>query len=42
MKLCITFAVSGLYKNTRQLKPFNPILGETLQGYFQDGTSINI
>jgi hypothetical protein len=29
MKNVICFCVSGLYYGTRQLKPFNPILGET-------------
>lgn len=27
----ITFAISGLYNGCKQLKPFNPILGETFQ-----------
>ena len=38
----ITFGVSGLYYGTRQLKPFNPVLGETYQGEFVDGTQIFI
>ncbi len=37
--LC-SFSVSGLYLCTSQLKPFNPILGETLQGSFSDGTKL--
>jgi hypothetical protein len=41
-KQVITFAVSGLYYGTRQLKPFNPVLGETYQGEFVDGTQIFI
>jgi hypothetical protein len=31
MKLWISFAISGMYMNMKQLKPFNPILGETYQ-----------
>lgn len=31
MKLWISFAISGMYMNLKQLKPFNPILGETYQ-----------
>jgi hypothetical protein len=42
MKLVICFCVSGLHYGTRQLKPFNPILGETYQGSFVDGTQIYI
>ncbi len=38
LKNVICFCVSGLHYGTRQLKPFNPILGETYQGYFTDGT----
>lgn len=40
MKLVIAFAFSGLYICTAQYKPFNPILGETLQGKYPDGTKI--
>mmetsp|Transcript_13156 Transcript_13156/g.24632 ORF Transcript_13156/g.24632 Transcript_13156/m.24632 type:complete len:612 (-) Transcript_13156:2918-4753(-) len=36
----IAFGVSGLYMATRQSKPFNPLLGETFQGSFPDGTQI--
>lgn len=32
LKKVITFALSSLYLCTSQYKPFNPILGETLQG----------
>ena len=28
-RLTIAFAVAGLYNGCKQLKPFNPILGET-------------
>lgn len=31
MKLIIAFCVSGLHMNLKQLKPFNPILGETFE-----------
>ena len=41
-KQVICFAVSALYYGTRQLKPFNPILGETYQGSYADGTEIYI
>lgn len=40
MKLAITFAISGLYVPTKQLKPFNPLLGETFQAQFADGSRI--
>jgi hypothetical protein len=41
MKLTMSFAISGLYVPTKQLKPFNPLIGETFQGKF-DGTDCNI
>lgn len=31
-------AVAGLYVSPSQEKPFNPLLGETLQAYWPDGT----
>ena len=40
MKWIITFAISGLYCMLVHFKPFNPILGETLEGGFDDGTKI--
>ena len=40
MKLVIASAISGSYLCSGQLKPFNPILGETLQCHFPDGTQI--
>ena len=40
LKLVIAFALSGTYICTNQYKPFNPILGETLQGFFEDGKEI--
>ncbi len=39
-KQVIAFAVAGLYTTMQQLKPFNPIIGETLEGTFSDGTQI--
>lgn len=39
-KLVIAFALSGVYLTTSQYKPFNPILGETLQCQFKDGTKV--
>ena len=40
MKLVVAFAISGLYISGNQNKPFNPLLGETYQGHFEDGTEI--
>lgn len=40
MKYVISFIVSGMYMSADLRKPFNPILGETLEGYFKDGTRI--
>ncbi|KAJ6249101.1 oxysterol-binding protein [Anaeramoeba flamelloides] len=40
MKLFICTVISSLHLTTKQLKPFNPILGETYQGFFPDGTKI--
>lgn len=39
-KQCITFFISGLHRATTQRKPFNPILGETFQATFSDGSEI--
>ncbi|KAL4469803.1 hypothetical protein ABPG72_022123 [Tetrahymena utriculariae] len=41
-RLTIAFAIAGLYNVCKQLKPFNPILGETFQGFWADGTKIEI
>ncbi|EGR33546.1 PH domain protein [Ichthyophthirius multifiliis] len=41
-KLTISYAVAGLHNACKQMKPFNPILGETFQGFWPDGTSICI
>jgi len=40
MNLVITFSIGSMYLLTSQLKPFNPILGETLQAELPDGTEI--
>ena len=39
-KNCIAFAVAGMHLCTGQLKPFNPILGETFEGFLDDGTKL--
>lgn len=39
-KRVIAFSLSSIYVCTSQNKPFNPILGETLQGKFPDGTEV--
>uniref|UniRef100_A0A0G4F0S0 PH domain-containing protein n=1 Tax=Chromera velia CCMP2878 TaxID=1169474 RepID=A0A0G4F0S0_9ALVE len=39
-KLCLCFLLAGLHKGTQQLKPFNPLLGETFQGTWSDGTKV--
>ena len=40
IKYCISFAFAGLHRSLTQLKPFNPILGETFQARFSDGTRL--
>ena len=40
LKLVITFVVSGMHMVASQRKPFNPILGETYEGYWPNGTRI--
>jgi len=41
MKLVITFLVSGLINTCKVMaKPFNPILGETYQAQYADGTMV--
>ena len=43
MKKIVAAAVGGLYVSAKQLKPFNPILGETFQAMFpNENISINI
>ena len=34
MKYIISLGISGLYMNAKQLKPFNPLICETFQGFF--------
>ena len=41
-KLVMCFMVGSMYMVCQQRKPFNPILGETFQGYWPDGTKIYI
>lgn len=40
LKLTITFSIAGLYTASKQLKPFNPLLGETFQGVYDDESTI--
>ncbi|KUF96052.1 Dynein beta chain [Phytophthora nicotianae] len=40
-KYVISFAVAGLHHSIGQLKPFNPILGETYQSTLNDGTDVS-
>lgn len=40
LKLTITYSISGLYTASKQLKPFNPLLGETFEGVFPDDSSV--
>jgi hypothetical protein len=40
MKNVIAFSIAGLYVSLNQAKPFNPLLGETFQSSFSDGTQI--
>ena len=39
-KQVICFALSALFRSTQQLKPFNPMLGETYQCFWEDGTKM--
>jgi len=39
-KYVICFGLSSLHFSASQLKPFNPLLGETFQGEFDDGTKV--
>lgn len=41
-KQVIAFAVAGMYCSAQQLKPFNPLIGETLEGHFEDGTQVYV
>jgi len=40
LKYVITFAIGGLHNTCTQKKPFNPILGETFEGRYSDGTLV--
>ena len=39
-KQIICFSLSALFRSTQQLKPFNPMLGETYQCFWEDGTKM--
>ncbi|KEP60265.1 UNVERIFIED_CONTAM: phosphatidylinositol transfer protein [Hammondia hammondi] len=39
-KWTVTFAVASLHLGCCQRKPFNPLLGETFQGHWPDGTRV--
>ena len=39
-KYVISFSISSLYRCTEQLKPLNPMLGETYQCEWEDGTKM--
>ena len=38
LKLVITATISTFYQNLSFHKPLNPILGETVEGFLNDGT----
>jgi len=40
LKWVVTFVVSGLFRGVKQMKPFNPLLGETWQATYADGTAV--
>lgn len=40
MKLVTSFSVAGLILTCKQLKPFNPLIGETFEGEFPDGSKV--
>ena len=40
LKYVICFSLSAMYLSSGQMKPFNPLLGETFEGKFSDGTKI--
>lgn len=40
LKYVISFVFSGFFHVVHELKLFNPLLGETLQGFFEDGTEV--
>ena len=39
-KQVISFSLSALFRSSQQLKPFNPMLGETYQAFWEDGSQI--
>jgi hypothetical protein len=41
-KYAICFTLSGLFSSAGQMKPFNPLLGETYQAKFEDGSDIYV
>jgi len=40
LKWVITFAVSGLSNTVAAKKPFNPVIGETFEATYEDGTEV--
>ncbi|KAL6050876.1 Oxysterol-binding protein 4 [Balamuthia mandrillaris] len=40
LKLVVTFTIAGFHNTCGGYKPFNPILGETFQAQFEDGTEV--
>lgn len=42
LKYILSFIYSGFYHAASESKPFNPLLGESFQGYYDDGTEICI
>ena len=40
LKQVICFSLSSLYRSLHQLKPFNSVLGETYQCFWEDGTKM--
>ena len=39
-KYVICFSLSALFRSTQQLKPFNPMLGETYQSEWEEGSKM--
>lgn len=40
MKQTMAFIISGFIITCKQIKPFNPLIGETFEGEFPDGTKV--
>ncbi|EFA85771.1 oxysterol binding family protein [Heterostelium album PN500] len=40
LKYVVAFTMSGLHLTSTLTKPFNPLLGETFEGHFYDGTKV--